>query len=514
MSTTTLTPCPPRWATRPKYDQSFGPDLCDFADDYAVITSESLAADVGDPVDLRAWQRDLFNDLLEVRDDGRYRHRTALIGLPGKNGKSFLGSILALYWLTYGPENAVIIGAASTRKQARLVFDTTKKMVKASPDLCELIHVAANHLENLQTGAIYRVVSAEAGGEDGLVADLVIVDELHRLPNHDLWSVLTKSIATKGNGMVVAITTAGHDRQSLCFELFDYGCKVASGEIADETFFIRWWAPADPDCDHRDPAVHAACNPQFGDTLDPAELLIAASRDAENEFRRFRLNLWTKTFSQWLKFGAFEACRSDPPKPLAEGDEIVIGFDGSWSNDTTALVACRISDLHLVVLDAWEKDPEADDWRVPVGEVEDAIRRAGRLYRVREISADPSGWKQSLTTLSDEGFLVFEFPQGSDALMTAATRAFEDSVYDRKVSHDGDRRLVDHVGNCITKPATYSDGHRLVKRYKGSSRKIDVAMAAVFALHRALTYQVGGPNPSVLWIDEDEDPDDDWWDTE
>ncbi len=110
----------------------------------------------------------------------------------------------------------------------------------------------------------------------------------------------------------------------------------------------------------------------------------------EHEFRRFRLGQWTAVEESWLPYGAWQACGSD--RELQPGEECWLGFDGSWSGDSTGLVACT-RDGHLQVLGHWFKPNLAsNDWRVPIADVEEAIRLACRTYNVREVAADAARW--------------------------------------------------------------------------------------------------------------------------
>ena len=60
----------------------------EFAEALCKITKDSVAGSAGEPMTFRPWQRELTRHLFARRADGRLRHRTALVGLPRKNGKS------------------------------------------------------------------------------------------------------------------------------------------------------------------------------------------------------------------------------------------------------------------------------------------------------------------------------------------------------------------------------------------------------------------------------------------
>jgi phage terminase large subunit-like protein len=443
-----------------------------------IITKDGFAGRAGAPLRLRDWQKTLLRHLFARRPDGRRRHRLALIGTPRKNGKS----ALALDGLLFDGAGAEVYSAAAEKEQARIVFGETRKMVAATPELAEACNAMRDVIEVPATGSIYRVLSAEAYSKEGLNISRAIVDELHAHPTDDLWNVLTLASAARIDPMVIAITTAGvmsqrDGKDTVCYRLWRHGRDVAEGLVDDPSFFMAWWGAPDG-ADYLDPDVWRAANPGFGDLIDPEDFASAVLRTPENEFRTKRLNQWVAASSAWLPAGAWEARYS--PARLERGDTVVLGFDGSYSNDSTALVAAKCTDPPLVtVLRAWEKPSDAPpDWRVPIVDVEDEIRAACKRFQVREIVCDPFRWARSLQVLADEHLPVVEFPQ-SPQRMVPATQRFYEAVLNGGIVHDGNEILARHLRNCATK--TSSRGTMVSKESKSSSRKIDAAVAAIMA---------------------------------
>lgn len=163
-----------------------------------------------------------------------------------------------------------------------------------------------------------------------------------------------------------------------------------------------------------------------------------------------------------------------------------MGFDGSYSGDATAIVAVQIGDMpHLDVVRLWEDV----GGQVPIIDVEHALRIACKRWRrVQAIVADPFRWARSLQMLADERLPVEEFPQ-SPARMTPATQRFGEAVLNKALTHSGDPDLARHVGNVVVK--NDSRGHRIVKEHRDSTRRIDLAVAAVMAYAAASTVETG-----------------------
>ena len=165
-----------------------GPLVSQFCESFLTL-SGSFAGQTFVPMD---WMKEALDDLFLVGPDGRRLRRTALWGVPRKNAKSTLGAAIAVYMLCVDRTDAQpqIISAASTRDQARLVFNMARGMIEASPDLSAVCEVYRNEIINTETGGVYRVVSAEAGAVHGLNPSCVIVDEYHAHKTDDLYVAL------------------------------------------------------------------------------------------------------------------------------------------------------------------------------------------------------------------------------------------------------------------------------------------------------------------------------------
>lgn len=438
----------------------------------------------GETVKLLDWQYELINDTLIQGADGRRRHRTGLWGLPRKNSKSFLGSGVGLYLLVADDESgAEVYSCAGDRQQARIVFGEAKRMVEADEDLSSILTVYRDAIEYKRTQSVYRVLSADAKLQQGLNPSACIFDEVHVQPNDELWNALVLGMGTRSQPFMLGITTAGFERDSLLFRLYEYGKRVNSGEVDDPTFFFRWWEPDDPNCDWLDREAWKRANPALGKFLHMEALEADARTTPEHEFRRYHLNQWTTTRHAWLPHGAWDAC-ADPGRVVAPEDEVVIGFDGAWSNDSTALVGCTVERPHLFVIDSWERPLDATSWRVDTDEVEQAVITAYGRYRVREAAFDPFRWQGTMQRLQQLGLPISEFPTNSLARMVPACQEFYAAVAEQKLTHDGDPRLSRHIGNAVVKEDRF--GTRIVKEAKSSARKIDLAVAAVIAHNRAI----------------------------
>jgi len=484
---------PPRWLTEvPLIDQMRGDGelYANFAEAVCRVTKDSVASPAGKLLELRGWQKELLKHILARREDGRFRHRTALVGMSRKNGKSALAASMGLAGLTLGGNGSEIYSCAADRDQARIVFGTAKRMIELDEELSSMFTLYRDAIEFKDKGSVYRVLSAEAYSKEGLnPSPLVIFDEVHAQPSWELWNVLSLAGGARADSLLLGITTAGvktqsNGQDSLCYSLYQYGQQVVKGEKKDPSFFFSWWEPTQPEADHRDEKLWIESNPGYGDLLDAEEIASAVLRTPEAEFRTKRLNCFVSTSVAWLPTGAWEALEDKDrfPEP---GEEVILAFDGAFSNDSTALVMWLLGGEkpHLMVVGLWERPDDAEQgWHIPVAEVEQTIVSTFRdeRFNVKEIVFDPARWQRTFMVLDEEGLPVVSYPN-SAANMVPATQKFYEGVVNQSFTHDGDERLARHIANCVTKQS--SRGVMVAKA--SSRRKVDAAVASIFGYDRA-----------------------------
>jgi phage terminase large subunit-like protein len=487
---------PPQWLTpvpENELDEGEGDVAIGFAEAFGIVTKDSIAGPAGSPLVLRDWQKDLMRHVF-AGDDAGYRHRISLIGMPRKNGKSALGSVFGLYSLILGARGAEVYSVAAEKEQARIVFADAKRMVEASPELTGITKLYRDAIELPKAGSVYRVLSAEAFSKEGLNPSATIFDELHAQPNRELFDVMSLAMGARGRlATLIAITTAGvktdvTGKDSIAYSLYQYGQKVARGEVEDPTFFMAWWEAAQ-ESDHREKQTWEIANPGYGDICSAEDFESAVRRTPEPEFRTKRCNQWVSSAISWLPTGAWDACSGETS---LEGKDYILGLDGSFSGDATVVTYATIEDVPQVgIVGAWEKDVQIHDdtWRVDVLEVEERIRQFVKENpNVKEIACDPYRWTRTMQVLADEGYPIVEYPSTNARRMVPACAKFYDAVVDKKIIHDGDPLLARHVSNAVVKIDQL--GPRIVKENRASQRRIDAAVALVLAFDRATVSRI------------------------
>ena len=481
---------PSRWLTpvaNSALELSRGVDVSDFIDAMCIQTKDTVAGRSGQPIVLRPWQKELLNHIFAVREDGRFKHRTALVGMARKNGKSALSSGIALWGLFMGEKGSEIYSCAADRDQARIVFGDAKKMIEAEPELMSQAKLYRDAIEIPSLGSVYRVLSSEAFTKEGLSPTLVVYDELHAAPNRELFDVMTLGMGARREPLLLAITTAGvktdnTGQDSVAYSLYQYGQKVARGEVDAPSFFMSWWE-SPTESNHRDPEVWKLANPAFGDLNSVEDFESAVKRTPEAEFRTKRTNAWVSSQTAWLPNNAWESRLIK--KEIDKDIPVILGFDGSFSGDASVIVGVTIEEVpHVFLVEAWEKQPEdTDDWRVDSLEVENSIIEACSRMNVKEIACDPFRWQRTMQVLQDAGLPIVEWPSTSASRMIPACSKFYDAVVSEKLTNDGNPLLTRHISNAVVKVDRL--GPRIVKEHRGSPRKIDGAVASIIAFDRA-----------------------------
>lgn len=427
----------------------------------------------GAPFRLEPWQREIVCDLYGTLDEhGRRRYREALIGVARKNGKSSLAAALALYHLCFdGEPGAEVYSLAASKDQARVVFGEARMLAEASPLLSRVLGIYRNAIEHPASGSVYRVLSSEDRLAHGYNPSFAVVDELHAHTSPDLYLAMRTAMGAREEPLMLSITTAGWDRESILWQRYVHG---ESG--SDERFYFRWFS-APQGCSLDDYDAWCAANPSSWRRTSEAQAEALASDIDEAAFRRLHLNQWTSSETQaWLPAGAWESCLGQVSIPA--GSEITLGLDASLRRDTSALVWCRRDErgTYHVRCRTWKRDEELGV--VDLQGIRAEILEAHRAHRLRYCVYDPFAFGPVAQELAELGVPMLEWPQSSRR-MVPATQVLYDAILGRRVRHDGDEVLAAHARHAVVRETEY--GPRLDKRRSGEPMDAMVALSLAVA---------------------------------
>jgi phage terminase large subunit-like protein len=326
---------------------TFRPDLadrvCDFFPRFCSHSKGEFAGQAFTPLDYQTQLilRPIFG---WVGQDGFRRFRKAFIEIPKKNGKTQLIAGLALYMLLGDKEpGAEVYVAAADREQARILFAAAKAMIEGNPALAKRLTVYRNQIVRRDDPtAFFQVLSAEAATKHGPNIHCLIIDELHAQPDRELFETLTRGVIARRQPLIILITTAGNDDESICYEEYDYARRVLSGTIHDERHLPVIFE-AGPKEDWTSPEVLTRVNPGVGSTIK-LETLLAAALEATNEprkrndFLRYHTNRWTNQATAWIPIEWFDACEAVLEDAELVGLDCTAGLDLAQKWDLAAFV--------------------------------------------------------------------------------------------------------------------------------------------------------------------------------
>jgi phage terminase large subunit-like protein len=246
-----------------------------------------------------------------------------------------------------------VVVVAADERQAGIVFRTAVRMTELSEHLESRTQVFQDRLYVPRTGSEFRVLPAEPKRLEGLDPSLAIVDEIG-VVDRRVWEVVASASGKRDRSLVLAIGTPSPDGpDSVMWTLREAGLQGG-----DPSFHFAEFA-AGAGCELDDEAAWKQANPALDDFLHrDAMRALLPPKTREATFRRDRLGQWVDMLDEpWLSLHAWPACEA--PVGLSDGAEVVLGFDGSFNGDCTALVAVSVADTpHVEVVAAWERSPE------------------------------------------------------------------------------------------------------------------------------------------------------------
>ena len=475
----------------------------------------------GKPFWLLPWQEQIIRDIFGIVDeDGHRQFRTAYIEIGKKNGKSELAAAVALYLLyADGEPAAEVYGAAADRQQASIVFDVARRMVEKAPALYKRSKIAAatKRIVNYTNAGFYQVLSAEVGTKHGLNVSGLVLDEVHAQPNRKLYDVLTKGSGdAREQPLYFLITTAGTDKESICYELHSKALDIMAGRKIDHTFYPVVYGLAD-DEDWTDERNWHKANPSLGQTIqiDRVREMFQEAVDnpaEENVFKQLRLNMWVSSLTRFIPEQIYDLGNMPIDLASLQGRDCYGGLDLSSTGDITAFVLMfppRTPEEKYVMLpffwipedtipirvrrasvpyDVWFKQGYLNATEgnvIHYDFIEKFIEDLGTQYHILEIAFDRWGAVQMTQDLEGMGFTVVPFGQGYKD-MSPPTKEFYKLLMEGRIIHGGNPVMRWMSGNVVvdTDPA----GNIKCTKAK-SPEKIDGIVAAIMALDRCIRHE-------------------------
>lgn len=295
----------------------------------------------GRPFELLDYQRVLVRALFgwkRTRDNLR-RFRKVFLAVPKGNGKSPFGAGVGLFLAFFdGEAGSEVYAVAADKQQAGIVFSSAKVMVERNTDWEGRFEVYRDSIKAVGSTESFQVLSSDASTKHGFRPHGIVFDEFHAQPNRDLFDTLYRGMGKRQQPVLLMITTAGDDDESICFEEWDYARKVLSGTVPDPTYLPMIFE-ARPDEDWTLEATWRRVNPGYGITIK-ADYFETECRAAQaeprkrNSFLQLHMNRWVNQATAWIPVEWWDACRDDLPSderlrelPCAAGLDLAQKWD-------------------------------------------------------------------------------------------------------------------------------------------------------------------------------------------
>jgi phage terminase large subunit-like protein len=453
-----------------------------------------------------------------------------LVLLPKGNGKTLLFSALAVFHLLTVDNAECFIGAADT-DQAKTMFRFASHFVESEPEIAAKLDLrkSTREIRAKRDQGFIKVLASDqskgGGKRHSYNPSLALIDELHAHDNDSLYTAL-RSATFKRGGLVITISTAGHDEETSPLGIKRaqvYAYEHSGGRIrrrqkingrgqpvgskdgrltiveapSGNTCMLEW--ACEPDDDLDDMEVVKLANPASFVTI--AGLEDGHETLESSTFKRYRANVWAQAADAVISEKVLDALNDGSTIPAGQPRYVIVDY--ARKRDGCAVVELwRDPERELVV-------PKAQVWAV-------RQKKAGRPQPAAHTLIDDPTIRQSLVRdhirairdegaevlgviydphlfdpeeLSDEGFLMIEFPQSNERLVPASKTLFE-VFNDGRFRYDGDSVLRSHVTSAAAKDVSGGEGWRFSKAR--SKKLIDACICLVMGVEEALKPVVAG----------------------
>lgn len=495
--------------------------------------------DAGEPFRLTAEQVNFILWWYAVDARGKFIYRRGVLRRSKGWGKSpFIGAVCLaelagpvrfLGWDSRGraigkPHSlpwVVIAGVSET--QVANTFDAIRAMCEES-DLVETIGLDVGMTRILTpTGGKIVPITASSSTQEGARPSFAVMDEPHHWTKsnggHALARVIRRNLAKSRDGAARAIeTTNAHEPGQDTVAEASYLAYLAIKEGRSKATGILYDSRTAPSLSTEQLAdeklLRGTLKATYGDaTWIDLDRLVEEIYDPDTspeDARRFYLNEIVAAADSWIAPDEWDANRDAAIEPLLSDQPVTLGFDGGLTDDSTALVAVRVSDGAPFLLAIWEKPdgPAGANWQVPKDQARDAVDHAFGSLDVVAFFSDVAYWETDVDRWRDEygetlllkattRHAVAWDMRGHLSETTLATQALHRAITDGEIpwgphtlndGRDGAQILRRHILNARRRPNRW--GISFGKESRESPKKVD-ALAALLLARMARTRVLG-----------------------
>ena len=474
----------------------------------------------GLPFVLLPWQTFIVGSLFGWKTaDGYRRYRTGYIETGKGSGKSPIAAGIGLYgMMSDGEAGAEIYAAATKKDQAMILFRDAVSMVDTSPDLRKRIKKSGRGLTVwslawMEKRSFFRPISSD-DGQSGPRPHIALLDEIHEHKDAYVVEMLKAGQKSRRQPMLVGITNSGTNKNSVCWDYHDYGAKVCSRQIEDDSFFAYICAMDINDDPFKSEKCWHKANPSLKHGLPTLKYLREQVHQArgmpskESIVRRLNFCEWVESQNPWIGSEVWFSCEDqDFDVSLLHGRKCYGGLDLSSTQDLTSFVLIfePTPEDQFWRLQCWFWLPgdglndKADKDRVPYNvwknenyllttegkavnrlAVVRTMAEACSSYDIQAIAYDRWRIEDLKVMLDTEGISLPLVPFGQGFKdMAPAVDEFESKLLSGNIKHSGNPVMTWCAANAVV--STDPAGNRKVTKEKATGR-VDGIVAALMAI--------------------------------
>lgn len=292
------------------------------------------------------------------------RFKEAFDFVPRKNIKTTFAAALAWALALYERRSgSMVYEVGGALKQAMEGFDFLRYNIKrekltTDDDPVNGFRIVDNNMEHSISGDLgedgflsINALASSVDKQDSFNCNIVIADEMHTYKTAKQYQVLQHATKAYTNKLVIGISSGGDLATGFCARRVEYCRKILNGTIkgpeADAIFIFIAAAPREEsgEVDYTNPKIMECCNPGWGQSIRPQEMINDAMQAKEDpqmrpEFLQKSLNVFIASLKAWFNVEEFRASDSKYRWTLEELSRLNIrwygGSDLSKLYDLTA----------------------------------------------------------------------------------------------------------------------------------------------------------------------------------
>lgn len=190
----------------------------------------------GQPVKLELWQKAAIEAAYGFvdKETGLRKFKKVVIYVAKKNGKSFLASGIGLYGLTSdGEGGAEIYSVATTRDQAKIVWQEAKNMVGKSPALKKRCRRTISGIFYDKENAWFSPLASKTDSLDGKNPYYVLEDETWAWTDFEMVTIMEDGVSAREQPLILETSTMGTVREKVFDNNYSYYERIIKGYLGE-----------------------------------------------------------------------------------------------------------------------------------------------------------------------------------------------------------------------------------------------------------------------------------------